>query len=72
MLDGITPEGDPMTKKTLRIKQVAQHVDIPLRTLHRMLIDGRFPVDPIPDTKPRIWYTDAVDAWLKGQNKCKT
>ena len=56
-----------ITKKTLKCKEVAQYIDVPLRTFYRMLDDKRFPVDPIPNTKPRLWNTADIDAWLQGQ-----
>ncbi len=55
-----------MTKKTLKCKEVAQYIGVPLRTFYRMLSDKRFPVDPIPNTKPRLWNTADIDAWLQG------
>lgn len=61
-----------MTKKTLKLKQLAEHLGIPVRTLYRMLGDGRFPVEPIANTKPRLWNTADVNAWLESANKCKT
>ena len=61
-----------VSEKTLKLKKVAQHIGVPLRTLYRMLDDGRFPVAPIPGTKPRIWNTADVDAWIEGNSKCKT
>ena len=56
-----------MTKKTLKCKEVAQYIDVPLRTFYRMLSDNRFPVDPIPNTKPRLWRAADVDRWLTGK-----
>lgn len=54
-------------KKILKIKEVAQHLDIPLRTLYDMLNDGRFSAPCIPGTKPRRWTIEAVEAWRLGQ-----
>lgn len=61
--------GAEMTKKTLNLTQLSQYVGIHKRTLYRMLLDGRFPVDPIPKTKPRIWLVDDVDSWLTGGSR---
>ncbi len=60
-------QGIENMKKTLKCKEVAQHIGVPLRTFYRMLGDKRFPVDPIPNTKPRLWQTADVDAWLAGE-----
>jgi predicted DNA-binding transcriptional regulator AlpA len=61
-----------MHTKTLKLKKVAEHIGVPLRTLYRMIDDDRFPVDPIAGTKPRLWNTADVDAWIAGDDKCKT
>ena len=58
---------DMKDKKTLKCKEVAQYIGVPLRTFYRMLRDHRFSVEPIPNTKPRLWNKDSVDAWLQGQ-----
>lgn len=49
---------------TLRIKDVSEYVGIKLRTLHKMLEDNRFPVEPLPNIKPRRWAKADIDAWL--------
>jgi predicted DNA-binding transcriptional regulator AlpA len=38
------------------------------RNLYDLIRDGRFPVLPIPGTKPRRWATAAVDAWMRGES----
>jgi len=53
-----------MTSKILRIKDVALYLGVPVRTLYDMLRDGRFPVKPIPHTKPRRWNVEHIDVWL--------
>lgn len=55
------PEG-----KTLSLTQVASKIGVSLSKMNVMLRDGRFPVDPLPRTKPRRWSVEAVDAWLNG------
>lgn len=49
--------------KILKLVDVAQHLGIPVRTLYDMLRDGRFPVEPVPDSKPRRWNIEDVEAW---------
>lgn len=54
-------------KKTLTLTQLANYLGIPKRTLYNMLEDGRFDVDPIPRTKPRLWAIEHVDSWRLSQ-----
>lgn len=54
------------TPKTLVAAAVARYLDIKHRTFYNMLKDGRFPVEPLPDVKPRRWNREDLDAWLKG------
>lgn len=54
-------------KKTLNLTELAAHVGIPKRTLFNMVRDGRFPVEPIIKNTPRIWSTEQVDKWLRGE-----
>ena len=49
---------------TVNLSDAARHVGIKRRTLYNMLQDGRFPVAPIPRTKPRLWATADLDEWL--------
>lgn len=49
--------------KTLTLTALAKYIDIEKRTLYRMIKDGRFPVDPIRGTAPRLWNVDDIDAW---------
>ncbi len=53
--------------KTLTLTALADYTTIKKRTLYNMIQDKRFPVDPIPGTQPRLWNTEAVETWLKGQ-----
>lgn len=52
---------------TLNITKLADHVGIKKRTLYRMIADGRFPVDPIKGTHPKLWNVEHVNAWMKAQ-----
>ena len=54
--------------KTLTLTQMAEYIGLNKRTLYRMILDGRFPVEPIPRTDPRRWNKDDVDNWLNGAN----
>lgn len=54
-------------KKTLNLTELAEYVSIHKRTLHRMIAENRFPVPHLKGTKPRIWSTEQVDAWLRGE-----
>lgn len=56
-------------KKTLTLTELADYVGIPKRTLFDMIRDGRFPIDPIIRSSPRIWSTEQVDKWLRGEIK---
>lgn len=55
-------------KKTLTLTELSEYIHIPKRTLFDMIRDKRFPVEPIIKTNPRLWSTEQIDAWLKGQN----
>jgi|AntAceMinimDraft_6_1070360.scaffolds.fasta_scaffold11973_7 predicted DNA-binding transcriptional regulator AlpA len=52
-----------MDKKILKLTDIAQHLGVPVRTLYQMLKTERFPVAPIPGTKPRRWNFDDVETW---------
>jgi predicted DNA-binding transcriptional regulator AlpA len=56
-------------KKTLNLTELAEYIDIPKRTLFDMIRDGRFPVQPIVRSTPRIWSTEQIDQWLRGDTK---
>lgn len=51
--------------KTLTLTQLAEYLGpgVKKRTLYRMIKDGRFPVQPIKGTAPRLWNVDDVDEW---------
>lgn len=53
-------------KKLLNITDVSKYLGIPRRTLYNMIADGRF-LKPIKGTKPRRWYIEDVDKWMKRQ-----
>lgn len=50
--------------KTLNLTKLAEYLGRPKRTLYEMIKDGRFPVEPIRGTKPRLWNVEHVNAWL--------
>lgn len=54
-------------QKIMTLTQLALYLGVQKRTLYRMLDDGRFSVDPIPNTKPRRWRIEDVDAWRLAQ-----
>ncbi|HRQ13049.1 MAG TPA: helix-turn-helix domain-containing protein [Promineifilum sp.] len=49
--------------KLLTLTETSQHLGIKRRTFYNMLKDGRFPVKPVPNSKPRRWRQEDVDAW---------
>lgn len=51
------------TPKTLTLTALADYLTIKKRTLYNMIDDGRFPVEPIKGTQPRLWNVADVDAW---------
>ena len=53
--------------QTMTLDQIAQYIGVGRATLYRMLKDGRFSVDPIPNVKPRRWSTSAVKKWINGE-----
>lgn len=55
--------------QTLNLAKAARHLGVSRATLYNMLRDGRFPVEPIPNTKPRRWSVAALDAWAKAEDK---
>lgn len=52
-----------MTGKTLCLADVALYIGVSRRSIYNMLKDGRFSVEPIPNTRPRRWNIEALDAW---------
>jgi len=52
--------------KTLTLTKLAEHIGIHKRTLYRMIKDGRFSVESIPQVTPRRWNVEDVDKWRKG------
>lgn len=52
----------------MNLAGVARHLGMSRRSLYNLIRDGRFPVPPIPGTKPRRWATAAVEAWLRGES----
>lgn len=53
--------------KTMTLTQVASATNIKKRTLYNMKSDGRFPVKPIPGSKPPRYRKIDIDAWLNGE-----
>ena len=56
-----------MLAKTLTLTEVAEYIGITRRALYMWIEDGRFPCTPIPDSKPRRWNIEDVDAWRRGE-----
>lgn len=56
-------------KKTLTLTELAKYIGIPKRTLFDMIVDKRFPIEPIVKSTPRVWSTEQVDQWLRGNVK---
>lgn len=56
-----------MEQKTLTFTQLARYLGVGTMTLYRMILDGRFAVKPIQNTKPRRWSVESVDAWIKNE-----
>lgn len=52
-----------MNTEILTLTKLARYLGLPKRTLYDMIKDGRFPVEPIPLTKPRLWNVADVEAW---------
>lgn len=55
--------------KIMKFADVCRHLGVPRRTLYDMIADGRFPVGPIPGTKPRRWNFEDVEQWRHPENK---
>lgn len=54
-------------KNTLKLIGVARLIGVTRGTLYAMIADGRFPVKPIPNTKPRLWTPEKVEKWRRGE-----
>lgn len=50
----------------MNLAGVARYLGVSRRNLYDQIRDGRFPVEPIPGTKPRRWTVAAIDTWLAG------
>lgn len=53
--------------KLLTLTELAKYIEKPKRTLYRMIEDGRFPVEPVKGTHPRLWNIEYVNRWMKAQ-----
>jgi len=51
-------------KKTINITELAKYIGVSQKTMYNMVNSNRFPVLPIPETKPRRWNTEEVEKWL--------
>lgn len=51
-----------MIGSTYKAVDVAKHIGVTRQTLHNMLKDGRFTVEPIPGTKPRRWRAADIES----------
>lgn len=49
--------------KTLTLTALSTYLGIKKRTLYLMIQDGRFPVQHIKGSNPKIWNTADVDEW---------
>lgn len=49
--------------KTLTLTELSKYLGKNKRTVFRMIADGRFPVEPIKGTWPRLWNVEDVDKW---------
>jgi excisionase family DNA binding protein len=58
-----------MQVKLLRIKDLAQLLDVTRQTVRNMIRDGRIPVKPIEGTKPPKWNQDHISAWLNNNQR---
>lgn len=54
-------------KKTFNLKELATYLGVSVRTIQRMIDDGRFPVKPVPDLPVKRWSVELIDAWLTSQ-----
>lgn len=52
--------------KTLNLTGVAERLGISRKTMFNRIRNGKFPVPAIPDTYPRRWNVEDVDAWRFG------
>lgn len=56
-----------MPGTTLTLAGVARYLGWSRQSLYNQLKDGRFPVRPIPNTRPRKWNIDDIDRWRCGE-----
>lgn len=54
-------------KKTLNLTELTAYLGVDIRTIYRMIDDGRFPVKPIKGFQTRRWNIEDVDAWRLGK-----
>ena len=52
----------------INLTQLAHLLDMSKRTLYQMIRDGRFPVEPIKGTKPKLWLVSDVYDWYRNQH----
>lgn len=55
-----------MIAKTHTLTSAARYLGVSRVTLYNWLKDGRFAVPCIPNSKPRRWNIEDLDAWRKG------
>lgn len=54
-------------KPILTAKETAALFGIDPKTLRQQVREGRFPVQPIPGSKPNKWRRADVVAWIRGE-----
>jgi hypothetical protein len=55
--------------ETLTLTKLAAFLGENERTMRRMIDDGRFPVKPIRNSKPRRWCIEKVKKWRMSGGK---
>ena len=59
------------TNPILNTVKVCRLLGVNRWTFNRMIEDGRFPVEPIKGTKPKLWNSSFVNAWIEeNKNQC--
>jgi excisionase family DNA binding protein len=58
-----------MKKKIMTMGELAKYIGIDKRSIYRMVAEKRFPVEPLRGTNPRLWSTEQIDQWLRGEKK---
>lgn len=53
--------------KLLNLTKLSEHTEIKKRTLYRMIEDGRFDVEPVRNSNPRLWNIEDVNKWMKSK-----